>query len=137
MLKRRALSERGHLVDEHSGYGARLLNAMLTVRLKEAKSSCDVACDELPAAKELLRVHDIALGAVDIGSATGSGEQALVQSSFAKGSQVDHFLSFRYSLVVRTCDLHSQGPGSIAGGGTFDDRWCCAPVEVSLGRVIM
>ena len=33
MLKRRALSEREHLVNEHSDYGARLLNAMLTVLL--------------------------------------------------------------------------------------------------------
>ena len=33
MLKRRALSEHSHLVNEHCGYGARLLNAMLTVSL--------------------------------------------------------------------------------------------------------
>ena len=31
MLKRRALSEREHLVNEHCGYGTRLLNAMLIV----------------------------------------------------------------------------------------------------------
>ena len=45
--------------------------------------------------------------------------------------------TFRYSLVIRTCGLHPQGPSSTPGGGTFDDRWCDAPVEVSLGRVIM
>ena len=44
---------------------------------------------------------------------------------------------FRYSLVVRTCGLHPQDPGSIPDGGTFDDRWCDAPAEVSLGRVIV
>ena len=52
------------------------------VRLKEAKSSCDVACDELRAAKELLHTHDIALGAVNVGSVIGSGENTLVRLLF-------------------------------------------------------
>ena len=37
VLKRRALSEREHLVNANCGYGARLLNTMLTV-LKRARS---------------------------------------------------------------------------------------------------
>ena len=44
MLKSRALSEREHLVNEHSGYGARLLNAMLTVFVTKETKRCAFVC---------------------------------------------------------------------------------------------
>ena len=62
------------------------------MRLKEAKSSCDVACDELETAKELLHAHDIALGAVNVGSATDSGENTLVCLLFDARRDINTFI---------------------------------------------
>ena len=74
------------------------------IRLKELKSSCNADCNQLATVKELLKAHDIALGAVNIGSATGNGENTLVRNFSAKGKQESTCLQ---------CDLACGGCGGV------------------------
>lgn len=53
-----------------------------TSKTSKEKSSHSSTCDQLTAAKELLNTHDISLGAVNMGSATDSGQKALVRFVF-------------------------------------------------------
>ena len=59
------------------------------IRLKEAKSSCGVACDQLASVKRLLHTYNIVLGAVNLGIASGSGGNTLVRSLLRVRRDID------------------------------------------------
>ena len=65
-----------------------------TICLKKQKSSCNVDCDQLSNTKQLLNKQDVALGAVNIGSATGTGQNTLVHLLFYVSKDISTFLQF-------------------------------------------
>ena len=75
---------------------------MKAMRSKETKSRCDAACKQLLAAKELLNMHDIALGAANVGSSTDKGQRTLVR--FLPCARTNAFLQ---------CNLACSGCGGV------------------------